>query len=141
MDLDALDHRLIALLRQDARASITTIASALGVARGTAHARLNRLVEHGVIRRFTIELDSPGSSERIRAVMMIEVQGSRGRQVVAELRRRHEVRSLHSTNGAWDFVAELETGSLVEFDRALAAIREIPGVLNSETCLLLDRAI
>lgn len=141
MDLDALDRRLIAHLRQDGRASVTTLAGALGVARGTVQTRLSRLIEEGVIRRFTIELDGPETGERVRAVMLISVQGSRARQVTTELRRRPEIARLYSTNGAWDFVADLETGSLAEFDRALSAIREIPGVLNSETCLLLDRSI
>ena len=141
MELDALDRRLVALLRQDARASITTLAGRLGVARGTVHARLARLVESGTIRRFTVELDAPSRDDRVRAVMLIAVQGAKARQVSADLAREPEITDLHSTNGAWDFVATLETGSLAAFDRLLARVREIPGVTSSETCLLLDRAI
>jgi len=76
----------------------------------------------------------------VRAVMMIELQGPKARGVVARLRRMRQVSELYSTNGAWDLVARIETGSLVEFDRVLGDIREIQGVLNSETCLLLARA-
>ncbi len=141
MDLDPIDRQLIAHLKQDARASITTLAGVLGVARGTVQTRLARLVERGVIRRFTVDLDAPETDDRIHAVMLIAVQGAKGRQVTQALRRLPGVVSLHSTNGAWDYVAQLETGSLSGFDRLLASIREIPGVTNSETCLLLDRAI
>jgi DNA-binding Lrp family transcriptional regulator len=48
-----------------------------------------------------------------------------------------EVYALHTTNGAWDLVAELRTSSLAEFDRVMGQIRSIEGVVNSSTSLLL----
>ena len=56
------------------------------------------------------------------------------------LRAMPEIVSLHTTNGTWDLIARVETTSLPEFDRVLREVREIRGVLNSETCLLLDTA-
>ena len=50
-----------------------------------------------------------------------------------------EVSTIYSTNGAWDLVVEIKTDSLVRFDYVLREIREVPGVLNSESCLLLSR--
>lgn len=141
MDIDALDRRLIDHLRHDARASITTLAQLLEVTRATAQARLSRLLERGVIRRFTVELQNAEMENRIQAVMLIAVQGAQTRRVIAELRKRPEVRSVHSTNGIWDLVAEIETESLSAFDRVLAVIREIGGITNSHTCLLLNRAL
>ena len=41
--MDTLDQQLIALLRQDARASIATLAHKLKVSRGTVTNRLTRL--------------------------------------------------------------------------------------------------
>ena len=76
----------------------------------------------------------------IRAVMLIELEGTLARSVTASLRRLPEIASLHTTNGAWDLVAHIETASLSEFDRILRQTREIKGVLNSETSILLNRA-
>ena len=139
-DLDANDRRLIAALQRNARASVTELAGALGLSRATVHTRLNRLVERGVIRRFTVELDPAADVEAVRAVMLIELQGALGRSVTRRLRGIPQIASLHSTNGAWDLVAQIETGSLAEFDQVLRQVREIQGVVNSETCLLLDTA-
>ncbi|MEM9432975.1 MAG: Lrp/AsnC family transcriptional regulator [Pseudomonadota bacterium] len=138
--MDETDRALIGALRLDGRASVTTLAAELGLARATVKSRLAKLHENGTIRRFTIELDTRVGDELIQAVMMVEVQGNLTRSVIARLRRMPEVVSLHTTNGAWDLVARLETGTLAEFDRALRDVREINGVSNSETCLLLDRA-
>ncbi|MEV8468032.1 Lrp/AsnC family transcriptional regulator [Fluviibacterium sp. DFM31] len=139
-ELDALDKALIGQLRLDGRASITALAAALGVTRGTVQTHLDRLQRRGVIQRFTVDLADTSAEDLIRAIMMIEVQGNLARQVTVRLRRLKQVGQLHSTNGAWDFVAQLEATSLEDFDRVLCEIREIPGILNSETCLLLSRA-
>lgn len=137
--LDDIDRRMIALLRQDARASVTTLAGALGIARGTAQARLTRLTREGVIRRFTVDLADPAAPDMMQATTLIQVAGTATRQVHRALSRMPQVSALYSTNGAWDMVAMLELGTLAEFDQVLARIRDLPGIANSESCLLLRR--
>ncbi len=134
-----IDRRLIALLRADGRASVTKLAAELGVSRATIVARMDRLVASGTIVRFTVDLrEDP--DHLVRAVMMIKLQGKMSRAVVRSLRRIPEIRSLYSTNGTWDLVAEIQTETLPRFDRILREVREIPGVTDSETSLLLDNA-
>ena len=48
-----------------------------------------------------------------------------------------EISALHTTNGAWDIVAELHAESLIDLDRVLRELRTVEGVLNSETSILL----
>ncbi|MEC9434756.1 MAG: Lrp/AsnC family transcriptional regulator [Pseudomonadota bacterium] len=138
-DLTAADRRLLAELRDNARASITELALAAGVSRTTARSRLDALVRDGRIRRFTIETDLD-DADAVRAICMVELQGRMSREVIRKLRALPEVDSIHSTSGAWDLVVALRARSLAEFDRALRDLREIPGVSNSETSLLLARA-
>jgi len=140
LDISTTERRLLSALKQNGRASVTTLAGSLGVSRATVQAKLERLTRSGVITRFTIETDSSAEIDFIRAVMLIEVEGPRTKSVTATLKRLTEITSLHTTNGAWDLVANIETESLSQFDRVLREVREIAGVLNSETCLLLNRA-
>jgi DNA-binding Lrp family transcriptional regulator len=126
-------------LGSDARTSVSTLASALGVARGTVQARVARLVDDGVIRRFTVELDPAVEEQSVRAITLVQVSGATARAVAKAVHGIPEVRALHSTNGAWDMVAELHCGSLAELDLALAAVRGVGGVTNTETSILLAR--
>ena len=121
------------------RASGTARAGVVGLGRGTVQARLTRLIDSRVIKRFTIDLGGLETHELVRAVMMIEVRGNTANSVQKALQRLPEVTSLHRTCGVWDLVIELETTSLYEFDGILSRIRELPGVSNSETCPLLRR--
>jgi len=135
-ELSATDRRIVAALRQNARMSITELAHAAQVSRTTAKLRLDALLSEGRIRRFTIETDVDVEGE-VRAITLVELQGKLSRQVIRTLTGLPEVSTVHATNGAWDLVVEIRTGSLVDFDRVLRAIREIPGVINSQSCLLL----
>ncbi|MAF15874.1 MAG: AsnC family transcriptional regulator [Marinomonas sp.] len=135
---DSLDSALIAELRKDGRASISQLASQLNVSRATVQNRLDRLTQSGAILGFTIRVHEELEQDTVRAIMMIEVAGRSTSQVIQKLRGIPELIKLHTTNGAWDLVAELQTTSLGEFDRVLRRVREVEGILNSETSILLS---
>lgn len=134
--MDDLDRQLIALLRADGRAPVASLAAALGVARATVRARMDKLLEDGVIQGFTAVIAGP-EAETMRALTLIEVEGRAAERVIRKLRGFPEVRALWSTNGKWDIVAELEVADLPSFDRVLRNIREVDGISLSESNLLL----
>jgi DNA-binding Lrp family transcriptional regulator len=69
--------------------------------------------------------------------MSIAVEGERSGAVVKALSGFPEVAAIHTTNGRWDLVAELDVESLAEFSRALDEIRQIEGIASTETSILL----
>ncbi|EYD70423.1 Lrp/AsnC family transcriptional regulator [Limimaricola hongkongensis] len=134
---DDLDRRLIAALRADGRAPISNLARTLGVSRATVQARLDRLLDTGAVLGFTIRARED-HAEGVRAVMSIEVNGRSTTTVIRQLRGMTELHSLHSTNGKWDLVAQLRAETLHDFDRVLREVRNIEGITNSETSILLS---
>lgn len=139
--LDDLDRRLIAALRADGREPVTALARRLGVSRATVNSRLKRLLASGTVLGFSVRVRQEQDPDSIRAVAFIEVEGRSTDQVIRRLRGIPEVRALHTTNGGWDLVAELRTDTLRNFDRVLAQIRLVDGVINSETSMLLSSAL
>lgn len=134
---DDLDRRLIALLREDGRAPVSRLAGLLGVSRQTVESRLARLLDSGALLGFTVRVRQD-HEDTVRAIMLIEVVGKSTTAAIKSLRGLPELHSLHTTNGAWDLVAEIRAASLKDFDRVLRDVREIPGIQNSETSLLLS---
>jgi DNA-binding Lrp family transcriptional regulator len=135
--LDSLDRQLISLLRADGRAPISRLASELKVSRATVQARLDRLIESGAILGFTVRAEERRASEGVRAITLIEVAGASTSAVIRALRGLPEITAVHTTNGAWDLVAEVHAESLIDLDRVLREMRTVEGVLNSETSILL----
>ena len=121
--MDDTDRQLLSLLRDDARASIASLAKVLRVSRGTVQNRLARLEADGTITGYTVRLKPQVEGHRIRAFMTVAVEGNRTAAVLAALRGDPAVSALHTTNGRWDMVAELQADSLEAFDRVLSRIR------------------
>lgn len=135
--LDDLDRELVEILRIDGRAPVSKLATILGVSRSTVQARLDRLLDSGAILGFTIRVRQEHDAAAIHAVMMIEVAGKSTAAIIRRLRGMPELSALHTTNGAWDLVADIRAASLQDFDRVLREVRAIDGILNSETSILL----
>lgn len=135
--LDDLDHALIGALRHNARIPVSSLAAMTGASRATVSARIDRLVQTGTIAAFTIRTGAELSGSGVRAIVMIEVLGRMADRVALQLRGLPQVRALHSTNGRWDFIAELEDKDLGTFDETLRRIRLIDGINSTETNILL----
>ncbi|MBN9151990.1 MAG: Lrp/AsnC family transcriptional regulator [Cryobacterium sp.] len=139
--LDETDRRLLSALREDGRIPVAELARILGVARATVTARIERLVASGTIVGFTVRVRDELDPLAVRAISLIEVEGRTTDNVIRRLRGLPEIRSLHTTNGGWDLVAELGAETLAHFDSVLGRIRSIEGVVNTETSLLLSSVL
>lgn len=136
--MDQIDQRLIALLRHDARASLSELAARLQMSRATVRARLEKLQTQGDILGFTVVLREDQLQDPVRGLMMIGIEGRGTERILRQLQGMPEVRSVYSTNGRWDVIVEIGTDTLERFDTVLFNIRRLDGVVSSETSLLLS---
>ena len=59
---------------------------------------------------------------RVDAIMCVAIEGERSGAVVSALRGFPQVAAIHTTNGRWDLIAELDTENLAAFSQT-ASIR------------------
>ena len=135
--MDDTDRQLISLLRKDARTNVATLASKLGVSRGTVSNRLRKLEDGHLIVGYTVKLRPDAEPNQIRAWMWVLVDGNQTRAVIASLLGEPAVESLHDTNGRWDLLAELRAQTMTELSQVLERIRLTKGIANTETSILL----
>ena len=136
--MDDTDQALIAALRRDGRATLSELAVRLGLARATIRARMERLQAAGEIAGFTVLTRVDVTAAPVRALMMIGIEGRGAEKTMARLSGLPAVQAVHSTNGRWDLIAEIGTATLLELDEVMFRVREIDGVVTSETNLLLS---
>ena len=134
--MDDIDRQLLALLRKDARTPVATLASKLGLARGTITNRLRKLEDEQVIVGYTVRLRPDAEPDQIRAWMGVVVDGNQTRAVIASLLGEPGVAALHDTNGRWDLLAELRVADMAELSRVLERVRLTRGIANPETRIL-----
>ncbi|MGE7368866.1 Lrp/AsnC family transcriptional regulator [Neorhizobium sp. NPDC001467] len=135
--MDEFDHRLVTLLRHDARRSISDLAADLKTSRATVRARMEKLERTGSIIGYTVILRADTVDLPVRGIMMVEIEGRVADSVIQALGGFPEISEIHTTNGRWDLIVELGTATLADFDSVLRRIRLLPGITASETNLLL----
>ncbi len=136
--MDEIDQKIIAILRRNARASVSDLALELKISRSTVRARMERLKSAGDILGYTVVLRGDVFEQPVRGIMMIKIEGKGTQRIVDHLYKMTEVTALHTTNGKWDLIVEMGTDTLVHFDDILRRIRLIDGISASETNLLLS---
>lgn len=136
--MDNLDERLITLLRHNGRRSISDLAIETGTSRATVRSRIERMENDGTIIGYTVILRADAVEAAIRGIMMIEIEGHVTDRVIRTLGGFPEISEIHSTNGRWDLIVELNAATLSDFDAVLRRIRLVPGITGSETSLLLS---
>ncbi|HPH13257.1 MAG TPA: Lrp/AsnC family transcriptional regulator [Burkholderiaceae bacterium] len=136
--MDATDQQLLSLLRKDARTSVATLATKLGVSRGTVTNRVTKLEDAGIIVGYTVRLRPDSQPSEIKAWMSVAVEGNETRSVIASLLGEPGVATLHDTNGRWDLLAELRAANLAELSQVLERIRLVRGISSTETSIHLQ---
>lgn len=136
--MDDTDHRLISELRRDGRAALSDLATRLNLSRATVRARMERLAARGEIAGFTVLTRGDVTASPVRGLMLIGIEGRGGEKIMSRLTGLPAVQAVHSTNGKWDLIVELSTDTLLELDEVIHRIRNIEGVMISETNLLLS---
>lgn len=136
--IDDLDRRLISRLRFDSRTPVAVLARELDINRSTVTARIDRLVDTGVIEAFTIRLSDEIARDSIRGIVLVASEPAHGQDIIRAVRGIPEADQLHSTLGAWDLVVQLRAPDMAAFDDALERIRAIRGVRDTQTSLLMN---
>lgn len=135
--MDTTDERLIALLRQNARAPVSGLSADLDLSRATVRARMARLQASGDILGYSVVLKSDALETPVRGLTLIAIEGRGTERVIGRLSSIVEVTAIHTTSGKWDLIVETGTGTLADLDDVLRRIRLIEGIASSETNLLM----
>ncbi|GIG58674.1 AsnC family transcriptional regulator [Longispora fulva] len=140
--IDDLDVRLLRLLAAEPRIGVLECSRRLGVARGTAQARLDRLVERGVLRGFGPELDPVALGYGVMAFITLEIRQRRGHQPVAEhLAGIPEVLEAHTITGSGDMMCRIVARSNADLQRVIDEIVSVEGIVRASTIIALEEQI
>ncbi len=137
MKLTVADEALLAVLREDARASTAQIARRLGVSRTTVQSRIEKLERQGVIGGYTVRVHDEVDRSYIRAHIMITVLPKQMAQVVKALQAIPTVRELHSVSGPYDLVALGVAATVGDIDVLTDRIGALDGVERTTSAIVL----
>jgi len=137
--IDALDGRIIELLKAEPRVGVLEASRRLGVARGTVQARLDRLHARGVITGYGPDIDPAALGHGVMAFVTLEIRQAGGHDPVADrLAAIAEVLEAHTITGAGDMLCRVVARSNADLQRVIDAIVGLEGVVRTSTVIVLD---
>ena len=135
------DELLLALLRENARASTAMLARRLGLSRTTVQSRIERLARRGVIAGYTLRTSDEYEKGLVRAHVLITALPKLAARVESALRHMPTVRTLHSVSGAFDMIAIVAALSIQELDKQIDQIGVLEGVERTMSSIILSTRI
>ena len=136
-----LDNQIIALLKRNARILVTQMARELGVSRVTIDAHIKKMETSGVISGYTVKLGTEEFRHKVSGWILISVQANKEEHAIEQMVGMPEITRLHTTNGKWDLAAEIQVATLEHFDAVISKLRQIDGITETDTSLLLSSRI
>lgn len=139
--LDALDARLLRELAAAPRAGVLELSRRLQVARATAQARLDRLVERGVIADFAPTLAPDALGFRVTAFATLEIRQGRGPEVVRHLDGLANVLEVHTITGSGDMLCRIVARSNADLQAVIDRVVGHPAIERTSTVIALSNPV
>ncbi|WP_445402627.1 Lrp/AsnC family transcriptional regulator [Streptomyces sp. LE64] len=137
--LDGIDRDILQILQADGRASIRSVAEQVHVSRANAYARINRLLDDGVIRGFGARIDHERAGQGASAYITLKIVQNSWRTVREQLRALPGAAHIALVSGDFDvllLVHSADNRALREL--VLTRLQAIPEVLSTRTLLVFE---
>ncbi|WP_202842289.1 Lrp/AsnC ligand binding domain-containing protein [Luteimonas saliphila] len=135
--MDAIDRRLLELLREDASRPLKTLAAEVGLSRSSVRDRIVRMQAQGVIRRYTIE--TPAQDGALSAICMLRLLRTPDMRVVESVTAMPEVVRCDALSGEIDLLVEVAAADAAALNETRDRIAALPGVVEVTTSVVLTR--
>jgi len=134
--LDATERRMVELLQEDGRLTITSLARSLGVTEVTARRKLRRLLGDGIIQ-VVATVDPFDVGYETPVIIGLKVQRSKLDEVARRLSELPQVRYVGASTGRVDLIVEVVVRTNQDLaDFLLNQLGSMDGVVDSETNLI-----
>ena len=139
VSLDQVDRDILAMLQQDGRASASYIAQEIGMSIPAVTDRMKKLQESGVIMGFTALLDHRKMGRDVSAfITVISESSAHYSDVVIQANKTPEIVQCFTTTGNGSHVLLAVTENTTSLEKLLRIIQGWPGVMRTETQMILS---
>ena len=137
--LSDVERQILSLLRQNARTSYKVIAHRTGVAISTVHNVVKRLIDKGVIKNFSLKLDSKKIGYDLTVIIGILTEQGSLKEVEQRLVQHPNVCQVYIVTGEYDLIVIAKfahTNELNDFIRDF--LQKTVGAARTNTSVVLN---
>lgn len=137
--MDAMDHQIVVLLRENARRSFQDIGRHVALTAPAVKRRVDRLEEAGVITGYTAVVDPVTVGWPTHAIVSLICEGRMsGAEVSAAVAGHPEVTGAYTVAGEAAAVLHVRAQDTAHLEETLERLRDTPGVIRTQTQVVLS---
>ena len=134
MALDTIDVRILEVLQENARVSISELSKQVNLSLSAVSERLKKLENSNIIEQYTTVLNPAAMEKELSAIMMISMEDPSDtvefRRLVQEL---DEILECHYITGTYDYVLKITTKNMATLEALMNKIKSIKSIKHTET--------
>jgi len=136
---DKIDEKIIGYLKEDSRESFVDIGKKLKLSESAVRRRVKNLVDSGTIKKFTLEIGEENSTS---AIVLVSVDSATDTSKVSlKLAKLEGVKTVYEITGQYDITTIMSATNIAEINTTIDALRKIPGVVDTNTVIILRKII
>jgi len=134
-----IDEKIIGYLKEDSRESFVDIGKKLKLSESAIRRRVKNLVDSRTIKKFTLELGEENSTS---AIVLVSVDSATETSKVSlKLAKLEGVKTVYEITGQYDITTIMSATNIAEINSTIDALRKIPGVVDTNTVIILRKII
>lgn len=141
-ELDAYDRKILSVLEEDGRITVTDLARTVGLSKTPCQVRMRRLVDTGVITGFRASIDPARLGLDHVAFTEVKLSDTREQaldQFNASVRRIPEVEECHMIASSFDYLLKVRTVDIRRYRIVLGEkISSLPHVASTSTFVAME---
>ena len=137
MSLDVLDMKIIQHLTDNGKMTYREIAEDAGVSEATIKNRIDRLIESGVIKKFTVMMDYHKLGRAIKSFIGLKVQPTKIQEIVEHISKHPDVFVLYRTSGDVDLLFEVIFEKMEDLNKFLESELALDGILGTVVTIVI----
>ena len=128
--MDEIDVKILEILKEDSRIKYVEIAKFVGLTEGAVRRRVKKMLDEGVIRKFTIETTS-----EVEGIILVRTDPTKTRDIALKMKEISD--KVFEVSGDYDVAALIYAQTIEELNKKVDEIRAFPEVLNTNTLIKL----
>ncbi|MFP6585894.1 MAG: transcriptional regulator [Thaumarchaeota archaeon] len=132
---DKTDEKILEFLQKDSRESFVEIGKKLKMSESAVRRRVKNMVDNGIIEKFTVQV---GEANSTSAIVLISVDSSVDTaKVSTKLTKLSDVKTVYEITGQYDISVIVRAQNITEINKCIDDLRKIPGVIDTNTVIIL----
>jgi DNA-binding Lrp family transcriptional regulator len=137
-NVNDLDLQIIKLLQEDCRLSFNKIARKLGISVGTAFNHVKNLEKKGILKGYTVIVDSVKLGYSLTALMLIQAEGSYLSHVENEIAKTANAVAVYDITGDYDAAVIVKFKDRASLNAYVKNLLALPHIKRTVTNVALN---